>query len=446
MIEKLRHSLKAPSVSLTETASPLNRAESGIYRWLIIDSDQELIEQLIRQASIWGLQTHTATTLEEARQALRQQPLDAVLLTLDCDATQEKNLALLSELSQQQPSLPIIVATTQDTLADRVNIVKFGGYRFLQKPVAAAQVLETVIDCLAPKNLPTARLLAVDDDPQILQCLQQVLLPWGFQLTLLSDPVQFWQVLEQAPPDLLILDIEMPDFNGLELCQVVRSDPVLGQLPILFLSAHTEPDVIQQVFEAGADDYLSKPIIGPELVARILNRLERVQLYRTLAEIDSLTGLSRHRPSVKALTRLLKLADRQQTTLCFALLDLDRFKQINDHHGHEVGDQVLRTFGGYLKQTFRGEDVVARWGGEEFIVGLYGVPKEIATQRLNTLLQTFNQHIFLGENDRRFHVSFSGGVAMYPQDGKDLQALYRQADQAMYSAKAAGRNQILASD
>jgi DNA-binding response OmpR family regulator len=119
-------------------------------------------------------------------------------------------------------------------------------------------------------------LLIVDDDPQMLDFLRTLLIPWGFNLTLLDNPQQFWQTLKQTTPDLLILDIEMPDINGLKLCQVVRNDPDWSELPILFLSVHKDRETIEQVFIVGGDDYVNKPIIGSELIARILNRLERL--------------------------------------------------------------------------------------------------------------------------------------------------------------------------
>ena len=445
LTQQLRQSLQLSETLPFHHQIPLQRTDSLICQWLIIDDDRSLIEELIHEASLWGIQPWIATTIEDAKKTLKQHVIDVVMMDVNCADNVNESLTLLSELSHQQPSLQVIVATQQDSLRERVNVLRAGACAFIQKPVTAPQVLETVTQRLGQTTLPAARILALDDDPAILECLKTLLMPWGFQLTLVSNPMQFWDSLEQAPPDLMILDIEMPDFNGLELCQVIRNDPALHQFPILFLSAHTEPDIVRRVFEAGADDYLSKPIIGPELVARILNRLERMRLLRALAEIDSLTGLQRRHQSVKAFNRLLKLADRQQTTLCFAILDLDRFKQVNDFHGHDIGDQVLKTFGDYLRRAFRGEDVLARWGGEEFVVGLYGISKELAVQRLTTLLQTFNQHVFLGNEKSLFHVSFSGGVSEYPQNGNDIQTLYRNADRALYSAKAAGRNQILSS-
>ncbi|MBX2862905.1 MAG: response regulator [Leptolyngbyaceae cyanobacterium MAG.088] len=445
LIQQLRQCLH-PSTTIPFNGSTAPKESDTLsYQWLIIDPDSTLVEELIHEASIWGIQPRVATTIDAAKKILKQYVIDIVMMDINCTANVDDGVTFLSELTQQQPSLQVVVATHKDSFNERINVLRAGAGAFLQKPVTAPQVLETITQNLESTKLFSARILALDDDPAILACLKKLLMPWGFQLMLVSNPMEFWDCLEQSPPDLMILDIEMPDFNGLELCQVIRNDPSLHQFPILFLSAHTAPDIICRVFDVGADDYLSKPIIGPELVARILNRLERVRLMRTLAEVDSLTGLSRRHQSAQELNRLLKLADRQQTTLCFAMLDLDRFKQVNDSYGHAIGDQVLKTFGDYLNRTFRGEDVLARWGGEEFVVGLFGISKELAVQRLNAFLQLFNQHVFLGDEKCLFHVSFSGGIAEYPQDGMDIQTLYKTADKALFRAKAGGRNQIVAS-
>ncbi|NJR64468.1 MAG: response regulator [Leptolyngbyaceae cyanobacterium CRU_2_3] len=122
------------------------------------------------------------------------------------------------------------------------------------------------------------KVMVVDDDPMLFALLQQILEPWGMTLTPLEDPRQFWDILEATSPDLLILDIEMPYINGIELCQAVREHSRWSHLPILFLTVHTHADRVNQVYTVGADDFVSKPIVGPELVTRILNRLERIKL------------------------------------------------------------------------------------------------------------------------------------------------------------------------
>lgn len=153
-------------------------------------------------------------------------------------------------------------------------------------------------------------------------------------------------------------------------------------------------------------------------------------------------GVANRRKSIQELNRLLRLALRQSQPLCFVILDLDHFKLVNDRHGHEAGDRVLKRFAALLKQTFRSEDVVARWGGEEFVVGLYGATRQQTRDRLTELLETMQQQEFTDASGENFRVSFSGGIAEYPEDGTDLQALYRSADAALYLAKAEGRGQV----
>jgi diguanylate cyclase (GGDEF)-like protein len=305
-----------------------------------------------------------------------------------------------------------------------------------------------------------------------------MLQPWGFRLQLLSDPQYFWQTLERFDPDLVLLDVEMPQINGFDLCQVLRNAPRWHETPVLFMSGHTDAETIQQVFSVGADDYIRKPVVAPELIARVLSWLERVRTRQLRADVDSLTGVANRRKSTQVLTRLLGLAQRQGQTLCFALVDFDHFKQINDEYGHPVGDAVLRRFGESLRSTFRSEDVVGRWGGEEFAIGLYGMSRQEGTQRLRQFLERWQQEVFSGfesggfesgsfeksaaeflepqehshehthehpdehAGNMTFTMTFTAGVAVYPHDGKDLQGLYRAADEALYKAKAAGRNRV----
>ncbi|NJL11530.1 MAG: response regulator, partial [Calothrix sp. SM1_7_51] len=129
-----------------------------------------------------------------------------------------------------------------------------------------------------------ANILAVDDDPKILAILQTLLVPWGLKVHTLDNPNRFWETLEATKPDLLILDVEMPEISGIELCQVVRHDPDWNDLPILFLTVHNDATTLNQVFSTGADDFVSKPLVGPELVTRIINRLERNKLRRRMVK------------------------------------------------------------------------------------------------------------------------------------------------------------------
>lgn len=412
---------------------------------LIVDDDLQFNEQLLIESAGWDFRAEVVTSLSAARQWLDRQLPDIMLLDL-CfpNETDDDGLRLLSELNASMPLIPVLVLTVRGDLPDRLEAARLGARAYLHKPLAPPQVLAAVSQVLQDTSTETAKILVVDDDPQMLTVLRTLLAPWGLRLTTLADPLQFWDTLEQVLPDLLILDVEMPDLNGIELCQVVRNDPAWGGLPILFLTAHTDTQTLQQVFAAGADDFVSKPIVGPELVTRVLVRLERVRLLRQLAETDPLTRLANRAKLTQDFNHSLHLAERTRSPLCLAILDLDRFKQINDQYGHGVGDSVLRWLGRLLRQSFRqGEDIVARWGGEEFVISMYGMSKALAVRRLNEILATLGQETFASPDGAQFGVTFSAGVAQYPEDGTDLQSLYRSADQALYGAKAAGRNRVL---
>ncbi|MEN8445473.1 MAG: diguanylate cyclase, partial [Cyanobacteria bacterium J06555_13] len=376
---------------------------------------------------------------------------------------------LLARLQQAQPPISTIILTAAASFENRVRVARLGVAGLLQTPVTPTEVLEAATRVLQKGAPPTAKLLVVDDDPAMLALLENILQPWGFRLKFLSNPQDFWQVLERFEPDLVLLDVQMPDISGFDLCQVIRNAPRWQETPVLFMSAYTDEDTVQQVFSVGADDYIRKPIVAPELVARVLGWLARSRTRQLRADVDSLTGIANRQKSTQLITRMMGLAKRQGETLCFAVVDFDHFKQVNDQYGHPVGDRVLRRFGECLRETFRAEDVIGRWGGEEFVVGLYGMSRQEGTQRLRQFLKDWQQEAFpcfssiasdrdtdsidnnkaeqkRPEDTSTFKMTFTAGVAVYPHDGTDLQGLYRSADQALYKAKAAGRNQILAAE
>jgi diguanylate cyclase (GGDEF)-like protein len=327
---------------------------------------------------------------------------------------------------------------------DRVEVARRGGRGFVPKTLAPRQIVDQVMQAIERTSAAETTLLAVDDDPALLDAIRALLEPHGLRVSTLADPLRFWQELERVRPDLLLLDLEMPEVGGIELCRVVRNDPRWATTPVVVLTSQRDRETVRAVFAAGADDYLLKPVIGEELVGRIANRLDRLQLHRFLTDRDALTGVHNRRSSTEGLERLLRLARRYEQPLTVAVIDLDRFKDVNDRRGHVAGDTVLRRLGELLSGAFRGEDVVGRWGGEEFVVGMYGMARADALRRLRDLLAALGREEFRGKDDRPFRVGFSAGVAQHPGDGGEVADLYRAADAALYRAKAAGRGRVMA--
>ncbi len=395
---------------------------------LIVAKEQSLTEELVKVAQTSGIRGAIATEPTIAREWILSDRPDVVLLDLSFADTTEESLILLAELAACTPPVPVLALTAQDSLIDRLKIARLGGQGFLQKPVNAAQVLEAVTQVLQRSGTESSKVMIVDDDPQILNALGTLLKPWGLNCITLDNPLKFWETLEATSPDLLVLDVEMPHLSGLELCQVVRNDLRWSNLPVLFLTAHTDAETMQRVFTVGADDYVSKPIVGPELVTRILNRLERSRLLKNIRQTDTLTGVTNLRKSSQKLNEFLQLASRHTLPLCFVILKLNGLNQVNEQYGHETGDRVLSRLGELLRRTFCSEDVVARWGGAEFIVGMYGLTKSQGEERLSEVLANLHQENFTAPNNTQFQVTFSAGVVQYPLDGNDLQALYQAAD------------------
>ncbi len=275
------------SPTTVEPQTPHPPAIKPQSKLLIVDNDPAVALALVSEATSRGIQAEVASSRSQARIAIACFQPDIVLLELAFANSVDSGFELLEELATAAPPIPVLVFTTEESFANRVKVARLGGQGFLHKPASPTQVIEAIAQILQQSGTPQAKVLVVDDDPQLLDFLCTLLEPWGFNLTLLNDPQQFWNTLEQTSPDLLILDVEMPDFSGIDLCQVVRNDPYWSELPILFLSARTDIDTVHQVFAAGADDYISKPIVGPELVARMLNRLERTQILRKLRKLSA---------------------------------------------------------------------------------------------------------------------------------------------------------------
>jgi DNA-binding response OmpR family regulator len=249
---------------------------------LVVDDDAELAERIVIEAMASGMQIELVPDLSAARSVFASQSLDAVVLDFSLAKANEDSLTLLAELMNQTPPIPVLIFTARDNLTDRVKVARLGAHAFLQKPLLPDQVLEVVTKVLQQVRATAAKVMVVDDDPQVLAVTRALLEPWGLRLTTLDEPLRFLNILEEFSPDLLVLDVEMPHFSGIELCQVVRNTPRWSGLPVMFLTVHTDERTMHQAFSAGADDFVSKFIVGPELVTRLLNRLERVQLLRSM--------------------------------------------------------------------------------------------------------------------------------------------------------------------
>jgi diguanylate cyclase (GGDEF)-like protein len=287
-----------------------------------------------------------------------------------------------------------------------------------------------------------AKVLVVDDDPQISRALATLLGRRKMKVTAINDPFQFWSALDETRPALILLDLEMPRISGTELCRVVRSDRRWSEIPVLFLTGHTDQESVRRVFAAGADDYIGKPFVPAELIMRIESRLAGVKARRGPVDTDPVTGLPTGGRTVELVDRFLRLARRKSDPYSIAVLEVDRFTGLAESYGRSISDRVLRVIGELLPKSFRGEDVVGWWGGAEFLVGMYGSSKEFAAIKLTQICNKVAEQSFLADDGRAFKVQCSGGVSQYQVDGDTVAELRLKASHVLQQVREIGVNRV----
>jgi two-component system cell cycle response regulator len=305
-----------------------------------------------------------------------------------------------------------------------------------------------------PSNVSehTFKVLVADDSPIYRKLVENTLAPKHYELLFAKTGAEAMNLLSQHQPSLVITDWMMPDLNGIELCEHIRSHPQLSYTYIIILTGVTEKNKVVKGLEAGADDYLTKPFHSDELLARVGVGLRIVKLHRQLAAnsrlleelalTDALTGLPNRRAIEEWAPRQLSGAIRHGFSFWVVMADLDLFKSVNDSNGHEAGDAVLKTFAHILKENSRASDMCGRIGGEEFLIVLSHTDEKGALIVVQRMREEMAAHKFqFGAKEVVVTASF--GIAEYScNQDQNFARLVAQADAAMYSAKQHGRNRV----
>ncbi len=281
-------------------------------------------------------------------------------------------------------------------------------------------------------------ILIVDDQSSDREILQGSVSSFG-EVHVAHDGREALQVAGEYRPDLILIDIELPDMNGFALCRAIKTDPKLCDAAVLFVSSHTQCDNQVRALEFGGVGFIQKPINVPVVRAHVRAHLNLRNEAKRLAYYDALTGLPNRQLFTNRAAQAIQQAQSNGSKVALLLLDLDHFKSINDSLGHSVGDAILKCVAERLASSVRPQDTVSRPGGDEFVILLPQVVRLEAIGDLSEqLLRTLASPMQIGE--KRYSITTSIGVSIYPEDSTDLEALYSHADAAMYQAKREGRN------
>jgi len=409
---------------------------------LIVDADPDFAHRVIEEGTSQGISVTAVSSPASAAESIAVRRPNLVLLDPGSGAALSEGRAFLEKMGKSSRGIPTVVLSPPGSGVDRGETARLGGKGYLSKPMPPKAVIEAAARTL-DRLRKGSKILVVDDDPMISAILKPMLRNRGFRVEALQEPEHFWEALEKVRPELLVLDFEFPQMDGLELCRMVRNDTAWAQLPIVFLTGHSDAASERQMFAAGADDVVAKPIVIQDLAVRITNRIQRTRQFRELTEIDPRTGLAGWRGFVRETEGLVALAGRYAKPFALVQLEVDQLSELEGKYGREGGAAAIVNLGRLLRRSFHTEDALGVHKESQLFLGLYGHEPGGAIDRLARVLETF-RNLEAAAGTARFRATASAGIAWFPKDGLDVLALSEAAGAALKEAQAVGGNRIQA--
>jgi two-component system, cell cycle response regulator len=449
-------------------------------RVLVVDDIVSNVKLLEAKLTAEYFNVMTASSGEQALQRVAAENPDIVLLDVMMPGMDGFEVCNRIKRSADTAHIPVVMITALDQTSDRVAGLDAGADDFLTKPVDDLSLFARVRSLVRMKTMtdelrmreetarsmgltdsgdrifeadPTGNILIVEDRPESVAWFRTELQ----KTNKVADVSGFDEALALAKGgdfDLIVASLGIRAFDGLRLCSHFRSLPELRNTPILAIASDSENRKLAQALDMGVNDYLMRPIDRNELLARVKTQLRKkkyadklrhnVRLGLEMALKDPLTGLYNRRYMVRHLDTLMKNASESKP-LSFVIMDIDFFNSINNTHGHDAGDEVLRQFAARLTANVRGTDLACRYGGEEFIVLMPDTDSPAAYAVAERLRHSVELTAFaVGHAPEHATVTVSIGIASTSGEEDAAENLLRRADRALYRAKREGRNRVIA--
>lgn len=352
-------------------------------------------------------------------------------------------LGPLRLLRERRPLAQIICLGVPSEFLALDRALRAGADRCLTVGTPLQRVVGQVLELNGSVEHDPYRVLVVEDSRTAAMVICRSLEENGIVTQVLHDPSMSLGTIRQFQPDLILMDMYMPCCTGVEAARVIRQHDEFLSIPIVYLSGETDIALQVDALRLGGDHFLTKPFNPVVMNAVVKSKIERYRALRRSMLNDSLTGLLNHISTKQAITAALEFSQQEERNVVVAMIDIDHFKSVNDNYGHPVGDQVIRSLAWLLRQRLRRGDIVGRYGGEEFVVGLVGVTPEKAKDILDGIRRDFARIAFSVPGGE-FRVTYSAGLsACLSCQPRCLEMLLEAADGALYEAKRGGRNQVV---
>ena len=425
----------------TPAASSLDTARHDL-DVLLVDENQEARRLLASVLQHEGIPVREAGSCEQAREMIDARLPDGMLVDVRLPDGSGYGIVEYARKKSGGDQSAILMLSAAGDFLDLAEAIHAGADACYTKPAEIEAAHRKILQMLERSQAESPRILVVEDDQYHAAFARALLESAGYQVHVCDAPRQFSEHMATFQPELLLMDVNLPEVSGYDLARLVRQQEQHAALPIIFLTSEEELESRIRAAKAGGDEHLTKPVHPALLASAVGARLERARFLKSLLHRDGLTRLLTHASFMEQVQQVIDRRSRVAAApASLVLLDVDHFKQVNDAYGHQAGDRVLATLAGSLRQHLRRTDIIGRYGGEEFGVLLDQLPIDDA-QRLITRLLTEFASLDHTAGEQHFRVTFSAGIAPY-HEGVGRHAWIEAADQALYAAKRAGRNRVL---
>ena len=408
--------------------------------WLVAEeAESRMADALANQLKFFGFQVLASAW----KTPFLPEGMPLAVLFMPAEAsTQAEAFERIAAIRAQVPASQLFYLSERIEMDSMVALMRIGIDQVIPVQEQPSMVLNCILDLVQTQEQAQYRVLVVEDSRVAVALIRRTLTQHGIETQAITDPGELLDALASYRPDLILMDMHMPRFNGIEATRVLRQIASYDALPIVYLSGESDVGLQVEALRLGGDQFLSKPFNPVLLAAVVKTRIERYREARRSTQLDGLTGLLNH---TAAKSRLAEMVDEVGLggMLTVAMIDIDHFKSINDTYGHPVGDQVIRGLAWLLKGRLRSVDLIGRYGGEEFLLALPGVSLEQAQAAIDGIRRSFAELPHAHPNGA-LHATFSAGVAAYPLV-ETAAGLTEAADAALLQAKRLGRNRVVKS-